>query len=74
MNELLDLLSAAPFWVSVLLGSLAMIGTFAGWRGLRIPAWLRLLLTLSTAGLVLFAFGLCFNAIWFLFKRNLVFV
>jgi hypothetical protein len=57
LAALLPLGLLLPFWVSVLLGSLAMIGTFAGWRGLRIPAWLRLLLTLSTAGLVLFAFG-----------------
>lgn len=57
LSALLPLGLLLPFWVSLLLGSLALIGSVAGWRGLRIPAWLRLLMTLSTAGLVLYAFG-----------------
>lgn len=44
-------------WLGPLLLLLALAGAGAGLRGAHIPAWLRLLLTLGVAGLVLYTYG-----------------
>lgn len=48
-------------WLGPLLILLAVLGASAGWRGARVPAWLRLLLTLGVAGIVMYAYGFRFG-------------
>ncbi len=48
-------------WLGPLLLLLALAGAGAGLRGAHIPAWLRLLLTLGVAGLVLYTYEFRFG-------------
>jgi transglutaminase-like putative cysteine protease len=48
-------------WLGPILILLGLLGTLAGLRGAHIPAWLRLLLTLGVAGLVLYIYGFKFG-------------
>lgn len=48
-------------WLGPLLFLLAVAGAGAGLRGAHIPAWLRLLLTLGVAGLVLYTYDFRFG-------------
>lgn len=48
-------------WLGPLLLLLGLAGAVAGLRGAHIPAWLRLLLTLGVAALVMYAYGFRFG-------------
>ena len=48
-------------WLGPLLFLLALLGAGAGLRGAHVPAWLRLMLTIGVAGLVLYVYGFRFG-------------
>jgi transglutaminase-like putative cysteine protease len=48
-------------WLGPLLGLLAVLGGIAGLRGVTVPPWLRLLLTIGVAGLVMFTYEFRFG-------------